>query len=278
MNLENLDFSGIRPQQTKFDPIKKYYQTQLQLESKNKFVMDVGAGNGILSFFAVNSGAAHVWAVEKNPVVCQLLKKAVKNLGYQDKITVINSDIYDLDLKAYQVDIFVSEMLHTSITNNIFPHMMKQLKSSKPAAKFIPGSMTWTMQIGLSEYLDQATSWGYGTNIDNELDKSVLPMLKYQPMKVSNQDKFDWKPKTAEVDVLKYDFNQNTVVSGHMELPKNKSDLWLRICWLLENSTEVFNPLVQEEYVPLNTSVFENVDCIGLIQNKYLHKIESVRS
>ncbi|KAI8070061.1 S-adenosyl-L-methionine-dependent methyltransferase [Gongronella butleri] len=81
---------------------------------KDKVVMDVGAGSGILSYFAAQAGAQHVYAVEASNMA-KKMERVVKNARddknafMKDKITVVNAKIETPNLPIPQVDTIVSE-------------------------------------------------------------------------------------------------------------------------------------------------------------------------
>jgi len=89
---------------------------------KDKIVLDVGCGTGILSMFAVKAGARHVYAVDCSDIVHQA-KQIILDNGLQDKITVIQKKVEDLDLPC-KVDIILSEwmgyfLLYESMLNTV---------------------------------------------------------------------------------------------------------------------------------------------------------------
>ena len=73
---------------------------------KGKRVLDVGAGTGILSFFAAKAGASHVYAVEASGMALKAEKLAAGN-GLQDVVTVLNKRVEEvtLDEKVWPVPI-----------------------------------------------------------------------------------------------------------------------------------------------------------------------------
>lgn len=74
---------------------------------EGKVVLDVGTGTGILSFFALQAGAARVYAVDASESVVVARKLAAAN-GYGDKMTVVQGKIEEIELPE-KVDIIISE-------------------------------------------------------------------------------------------------------------------------------------------------------------------------
>ena len=75
---------------------------------QDKFVLDVGCGTGILSMFAAQAGAKHVYAVDSSSIIWQA-KKIVEKNGFAEKITCIKGKIEEIELPVQQIDIIVSE-------------------------------------------------------------------------------------------------------------------------------------------------------------------------
>ena len=92
---------------------------------KDKIVLDVGCGTGILSLFCAQAGARHVYAVEACKGIYELAKSIVKANRLDDKITLIHSEIEKIDeLPVKHVDVIVSEwmgfyLLHESMLASV---------------------------------------------------------------------------------------------------------------------------------------------------------------
>ncbi|KAI6178930.1 hypothetical protein M3Y98_00555200 [Aphelenchoides besseyi] len=99
------------------------------VDFKDKVVMDVGAGTGILSFFAVHSGAKQVYAVEASSMAihCQEL---VRSNNLSDRITVISGKVEEIELPE-KVDVIVSEPMGYLLVNE------RMLESYVHARKFL---------------------------------------------------------------------------------------------------------------------------------------------
>ena len=77
---------------------------------KDKIVLDIGAGTGILSIFAARAGAKHVYAIE-NAEIAHFATEIIKRNGLSDKITVIKGKMEEIELPVKEVDIIISEWM-----------------------------------------------------------------------------------------------------------------------------------------------------------------------
>ncbi|XP_069158781.1 histone-arginine methyltransferase CARMER isoform X2 [Procambarus clarkii] len=104
---------------------------------RDKIVLDVGAGSGILSFFAAQAGARKVYAVEASSMAqhCEML---VRSNNLQDTIKVIAGKIEEIDLPD-MVDMIISEpmgyMLYNERMLETYLHAKKWLK---PTGRMFP--------------------------------------------------------------------------------------------------------------------------------------------
>ncbi|CAK9074940.1 unnamed protein product [Durusdinium trenchii] len=91
---------------------------------KDKLVLDVGAGSGILSMLCAKHGLAkHVWAVEAVPGMARMAQQLVQANGLQDKVTILTGRVEDITLPN-KMDIIISEwmgfyLLHESMLESV---------------------------------------------------------------------------------------------------------------------------------------------------------------
>jgi type I protein arginine methyltransferase len=77
---------------------------------KDKIVMDIGAGTGILSIFAARAGAKHVYAIE-NAEIAHFAREIIRKNNLSDKITVLKGKMEEIELPVPKVDIIISEWM-----------------------------------------------------------------------------------------------------------------------------------------------------------------------
>lgn len=77
------------------------------IDFTDKVVLDVGTGTGILAFFAIQSGASFVYAVDASDSI-EIASRLANSNGMEDKIKFIKGKIEDITLPM-KVDIIVSE-------------------------------------------------------------------------------------------------------------------------------------------------------------------------
>lgn len=77
---------------------------------KDKIVLDIGCGSGILSLFAAQAGAKHVYGIECS-AIHQQAREIVKANGYGDVITIIEGKVEEIELPVDGVDIIISEWM-----------------------------------------------------------------------------------------------------------------------------------------------------------------------
>ncbi|CAF1112249.1 unnamed protein product [Adineta ricciae] len=159
-----------------------------------KVVLDVGAGSGILSFFAAQAGARKVYAVEAS-TMAQHAKTLIENNQLSNRIQIVPGKIEEIELPE-KVDVIISEpmgyMLYNERMLESYIHAKKFLK---PNGKMFPttGDLYVTPFTDESLFMEQvgkANFWYqqsfYGVDLTTLRDAAIEEYFK-QPI-VDNFD------------------------------------------------------------------------------------------
>eukprot|EP00943_MAST-04B_sp_MAST-4B-sp1_P003018 g3018.t1 len=126
---------------------------------KDKIVMDVGCGTGILSMFAAKAGAKQVIGVECSSIIHQA-KKIIDANGYGEKITLLHGKVEEVELPngIEEVDIIISEwmgyfLLYESMLDTVLVARDKFLK--KGGLLFPDKATLYIAAIEDGEYMNE---------------------------------------------------------------------------------------------------------------------------
>jgi histone-arginine methyltransferase CARM1 len=160
-----------------------------KIDFKDKVIVDVGTGTGLLAIFAAQAGARKVYAVEASNIAEKAVEIVAAN-GYADVIEVIKGKIEEVDIPE-KVDLIISEpmgfmLLHERMLE-VFA--LAREKWGKPNCKMFP--TTGTIYIApfcdralFKERQDGASFWNqsvYGVSL-NALESKAQQQLFAQPI------------------------------------------------------------------------------------------------
>jgi len=159
-----------------------FYEKIISWECKDRVCADIGAGNGLLTFLAIKHGAKHVYCVEADPYTCNLLREMSIELGFFDKITIINKIFKLSDFDSYvwaqgKPEIIIHELVSSKIFNQV------------------PGSLTDAINCNINDLT--IVPGEYGCDIFSvNINKNVFD-------KIVNQSKQHVYYRTGQVDFVK---------------------------------------------------------------------------
>jgi len=129
----------------------QFYMDTLTAVVKDKKVIDIGAGSGLLSLMAARQGASQVLAIEASRDMVDLARVNIQRNGQQDKIRMIHNLSSSVQLKEHEkADVIVSETLGALMLGEGMLDYMADARRrlAKPNAVVIPaGGAQYAMLI-----------------------------------------------------------------------------------------------------------------------------------
>ncbi|XP_076058408.1 arginine methyltransferase 8 isoform X2 [Oratosquilla oratoria] len=150
---------------------------------KDKIVMDVGAGTGILSLFMAAAGARKVYAVEASGLA-EVAKQIAIDNNFGNIIEVIHGRVEDVTLpEGVEIDVMVSEwmgfyLLHESMLNSVIKARDKFL--SEDGILFPSEARLYVCPCSLEPlFKDQIDFWDsvYGFNMNAVKKQAILAKM-----------------------------------------------------------------------------------------------------
>ncbi|MFY2559119.1 50S ribosomal protein L11 methyltransferase [Corallococcus terminator] len=110
------------------------YRSAILEHTRNKVVADIGCGTGILSLFAAQAGARHVYALEESEVAA-LARMMFQANGVADRVTLLTGNSKDVQLPE-PADVIVHEILGIDpFFENVIPYIEDARRRFFPSGK-----------------------------------------------------------------------------------------------------------------------------------------------
>lgn len=190
-------------------------------------VMDIGAGSGILSFFAAQAGAATVYAVEASSMAEVITALAESNNFGGTSIEVVNKTVEKVGAEVpNKVDVLVSEPIGTFLFNErmIESYLCARDRFLKPGGKMFPnvGNLCIAPFSDAMLHWEQANKDGfwknksfYGIDLHAAVDRCKKEHFR-QPI----VDYINPECLVGRCHITRFDFATISVESLHkMEIP-----------------------------------------------------------
>ncbi|XP_031563637.1 histone-arginine methyltransferase CARMER-like [Actinia tenebrosa] len=189
-----------------------YQKAMLQnhVDFEDKVVIDVGAGSGILSFFAVQAGARKVYAIEASSMAMHA-ELLVKKNNLEDKIIVVPGKVEEVHIPE-KVDAIISEPMGYMLFNErMLESYLHAKKWLKPGGKMFPsvGQLhvaPFSDDALYIEHFSKANFWYqksfYGVDLSSLREAALKEYFKQPVVDTFDERILMAKPVTYSVDFL----------------------------------------------------------------------------
>ncbi|CAJ0638057.1 1567_t:CDS:2 [Entrophospora sp. SA101] len=139
---------------------------------QNKLILDVGAGSGILSYFAVQAGASKVYAIEASQMA-EKMKKIIDVANSSDLNSLGKNSFLKNKVEVIQVDTIISEPIGVLLIHErmLESYLYARDHYLKPGGSLFPSSGTihlapftdaalWSETMGKARFWEQQSFYG----------------------------------------------------------------------------------------------------------------------
>jgi len=167
---------------------KSYRDSMLQNKHvfKDKVVLDIGCGTGILCLFAAKAGAKKVIGIDCSEIIHQA-REIIKDNGFENVITLIKGKVEEVELPEgiKEVDIIISEwmgymLLYESMLNTVLVARDRWLRKDGHGLVLPDKARIYVEGIEDAEYKDQKLNFRddvYGFNF-----KAIKKLALIEPL------------------------------------------------------------------------------------------------
>lgn len=117
-----------------------YYNNLIKGYCKDKIVLEIGTGSGLLAVLAIRHGAQQVICCEENPMLAMAAKQLFKRMNLEDKILFIPKNSKEISTTEIpQVDVVLHELFGSDpFQEEFIPTLRDARRFMKPDAIFLP--------------------------------------------------------------------------------------------------------------------------------------------
>ena len=134
-NLDWINHDGINLPMINDFMRNQFYDTILRYNVKDRHCLDIGFGTGLLSILALGHGAKSIVAYESDPDRYRLGCEIIKQMGLENKITLMHQRYRYSDFEKHNAEIVFTETVNGELWNE----GLWQSLPRQPGIQFLPG-------------------------------------------------------------------------------------------------------------------------------------------